>query len=613
MNDGEVAALLAGGPFASTSALLIASGSPLRAVFATPAILEMFGAKDLRALEEVVFRSESQGAQRFRQLAQSLPIDAPARLERLRFFRAGHVLPLGLICARVASAGGGEFLVAGCPERSTEAPEAPSAYAPEPPGSPAPVPLDGPLRFLWSLDAIDRFGPTDSALSARIGPNAPRPGETAAALLARLRVDPLNGFAQAIAARRTFSALRFEWPDSSAARARVVQISGAAVFDRDRNFGGFRGFGVFTGEDVPFAAATAERPAESVMEPPQAEPPPRGGAEIVVLRPGAAIPQASPNVVPFRPNAFSLAAATPEDAEPHDPSDSVELTSEERDAFREIARALGVRPRGSRPPEVPDEPAPLALGEADAGERAPPDAVPEPVAPADSNASVLLDLLPIGALVMRGGQAVYANRTMLDLVGFESVGELSGAGGVERLFAGADPVARLAGGESGLALTTRDGQAMPVDAQARAISWDGAPATLISVRRSLAAEHEAQVQTLEREAAASSASARDFESALEAAADGFLRLDATGRILAMNSRAEALFGYEAKLALGESFLILLSPAAQGEAAAALDRVARAQMSDAALPSQEVVARDREGRTFPVRLVVGAFAMPVWKT
>ena len=118
MNDGEVAALLAGGPFASASALLIASGTPLRAVFATPAMLEIFGAKDLRALEAVAFRSESPGARRFRQLAQSLPAGAPARLERLRFFRAGHVLPLGLICVRAASAGGEAYLVAGSSRRS---------------------------------------------------------------------------------------------------------------------------------------------------------------------------------------------------------------------------------------------------------------------------------------------------------------------------------------------------------------------------------------------------------------------------------------------------------------------------------------------------------------
>ena len=147
---------------------------------------------------------------------------------------------------------------------------------------------------------------------------------------------------------------------------------------------------------------------------------------------------------------------------------------------------------------------------------------------------------------------------------------------------------------------------MPVDAQARAISWNGAPATLISVRRSLEAEHEAQLQALQREAAASAASARDLATALDAAADGLLRLDAPGRILAMNQRAEALFGYQGKLALGESFLILLSPAAQAEAAAGLDRVARAgKRAPANAPSHEIVARDREGRTFPVRLVLSA--------
>jgi PAS domain S-box-containing protein len=605
MNDEEVAALLAGGPFVSASALLVATGTPPRAVFATPAMFELLGARDLAGLEAVVLRAESPGARRFRQLAQSLPLGGPARLERLRFFRAGHPLPLGLICARVPSAEGGEFLVAGSPSRSSE--EAPHASislppAPEPPplGSVAALaspPLDGPVRFLWSLDANDHFGPTDFALSARLGPNAPRPGETSAALLARLRLDPANAFARAIASRRTFSALRFEWPDANGARALVVLISGAPVVDRDRNFGGFRGFGVFTGEDAPFIAAP-EAPAEIVaaFEPPPGEAPRGGrdgGAEIVVLRPGAVIPQAAANVVPLRPSAFNAPGAAPEDAEPRDETDSVELTAQERDAFREIARALGVRPRTPHAPEA----------EESDEERAPPERDPEPETSAESNASALIDLLPIGVLVTRGGEAVYANRTLLDLVGFTSLEDLTAAGGLERIFAGGDPSAMVSG-QSGIALTGPDAQALKVDAQAHAISWDGAPAMLISVRRSLEAEQEAQLQALQREAAAV---AHDLQTALDAAADGFIRLDALGRILAMNKKAEALFGYEEKLAAGESFLILLAPAAQGEAAAGLDCVARAETGAPELPSQEVLARDREGRMFPVRLVFGALS------
>ena len=295
MTDEEVAALLAGGPFASASALLIATGSPLRAVFATPAMLEMFGANDLRALDAVAFRSESPGARRFRQLAQSLSAGAPARLERLRFFRSGHPLPLGLICARVASADGEEFLVAGSPARSAEeAPEAPIASPPEP------TRIAPPRRLLRPMDPrafsgrstptiisgrpISRF-PRGSGRTRRSPEKPARRGSPGFVSIPATRLPRRSP--RAARSRPSASNGRI----SSGARALVVLISGAAVFDRDRNFGGFRGFGVFTGEDAPFAAAPLAAPETATFEPP-----PRGGrdggAEIVVLRPGAALPRA---------------------------------------------------------------------------------------------------------------------------------------------------------------------------------------------------------------------------------------------------------------------------------------------------------------------------------
>jgi PAS domain S-box-containing protein len=630
----EAAALFARSPFASAAALVVAGGAPPRAVFATPGLLALFGASDLDALDAVMFGAESPGARRVRQLAQSLPIGAAPRLERLRFYRAGHPIPIGLVCARVVSAEGREYFVAGSPEAARE--EVPSS-----PGTPTPAPKadesaaasfsptrEAPLRYLWSLDAAGQFGPTDFALSAGLGTNAPRPGETFEVLAARLRLVPANAFAQAIALRRTFSALRFEWPDASGARALVVLISGAPLFDRDRNFGGFRGFGVFTGEVAPLSPAALETAGDAqaglsadMREPApdeiltalesQPEAPPRGGrdsgAEIVVLRPGAVIPQGAANVVPFWPNALSALNAAPEELERRDESDNVELTSQERDAFREIARALGARTRTSRVGEEADEPLLSSANEEGDDERAPTDTPSdrraEHVASADRETPDLLDLIPIGAMVTRGGETVHANRTLLDLAGFTSLEDLRAAGGAERMFAGADPSA-MAAEESGIALTAADGQAIRVSAQARAIAWEGAPATLISVRRSREAENQAQLHAAERKAAASMANARDFQAALDAAADGFIRLDALGRILAISGKTEALFGYEEKLAIGESFLILLAPAGQGEAAASLDRVVRAAPSASGLESSEFVARDREGRTFPIRLVIG---------
>src|SRR5260370_13845870 len=61
-----------------------------------------------------------------------------------------------------------------------------------------------------------------------------------------------------------------------------------------------------------------------------------------------------PNVVPIRPGALRQFLSSEERPRSGGEDESVELTSHERDAFREIARALGAKIRDHRP----DDPSP---------------------------------------------------------------------------------------------------------------------------------------------------------------------------------------------------------------------------------------------------------------
>jgi PAS domain S-box-containing protein len=675
LNAREASALLAGSPlaatFAAAGALVIATGGhPVRIAFATPAALAMFGARDLAALEATI-GAQSPGARRFRQLAQSLAIGGPPRLEQLRFFAGPSPILLGLLCARVTGPNGSSFLVAAAPRSaSVEAPQPgfePQAHslakdlAAPPFAAPA---SDGPVRFLWNLDAEGRFGAVDPALATRLGRNAPLAGESPELLYARLGIDPECAFAQALAARRTFSVIRLDWPESGLAQVRVALMSGAAHFDRERKFAGFRGFGVFTGERAPVVAhslghsAPASRsetlppsvetseldalPPEAAVElstsgaepgagaPARTEETPvapsgptksarEGGAEIFVLRPAASILMGGPNVVPLRPAAASASTLPPYalEASGVGEADIVELSSQERDAFREIARALGARMRAPRPNEDADEsgePPEEAIATAPDG--------PEMGPAADSivggstaftgrakdatehDAAALLDVLPIGALVLRGGEAIYLNRTLLDLIGFADIEEFRAADGLEHIFRGRDPARLAPGAESaGMPMIAAGGELILVDALTRPISWDGAPAALVALRRSREAEHQSRLRALETEAQLASARARDFAAALDLATDGMVRLDAAGRILAMNARAESLFGYRQNEAAGESFLALLTPSSHAAALARFEAV----RGGATEPGVEVVARASGGGSIPVRLFFGRLA------
>ena len=625
LNAREAADLLAGTPFAvalNRGALALAAGQPARAIFATSSALALAGVRDLYGLDSVLFGAESPGARRLRRLADEMPLGAP-RLEQLRFFANRLPLQLGLVVGRLRGPQGmvlalasPQSLQGALAETAEAAPSADSGFVTPP--------LDGHVRFLWSLDAEGRFGDTDPTLTQRLGSCAPRSGETLEALKDRTGFDAEGALAAALASERSFSALRLEWPEPGERRARVVALSGVAVRDRAGRPSGVKGFGFFTGEAValgpapvrrplvpppseapvspveaPPAAAVAELEVAPLIPEPAFEPPdapaaevaPAPVAEIVHLRASAA---PSPNVIPIRPGAFNALIGSEESDGGR--GDVVELSTQERDAFREIARALGVRLRAPRssdePPEdrEPLKPQPL------------PQETPAPATPANderSDAARLVDLLPIGAMVLRGGEALYLNRTLLELLGYPSTEAFRAADGVAKTFRGRD--AEALAGAGGMPLVTAEEELLTVDAHVRPIHWEGAPASLISIRRSHESEHRDQVRALELDIRAEADKARDAAAMLELAADGVLRLDGSGRVLSMNRAAERLFGCDQKEAAGESFLAFVHPEQRKDASAGFDRLAGGEPADAVVFETQALAQNE--RAFPARFTL----------
>ena len=153
---------------------------------------------------------------------------------------------------------------------------------------------------------------------------------------------------------------------------------------------------------------------------------------------------------------------------------------------------------------------------------------------------MLLDRLPIGAIVLRGGEALYLNRTLLELAGYRDLAEFRAADGLNHMFRGRDAQSLAESSEGGaMPLVAAGGELIAVDGRAEAIEWDGAPATLLALRRSYEADHQERLRGAERET-------RNLKALLDSAADGVLTLDESGRVLAMTRGAETLFGYEAK-------------------------------------------------------------------
>jgi signal transduction histidine kinase len=122
-------------------------------------------------------------------------------------------------------------------------------------------------------------------------------------------------------------------------------------------------------------------------------------------------------------------------------------------------RALSPTRQAARP----DEPAARAVAEADPFGDAE-SATTRAIAP-------ILERLPVGVLVYRLNQPVYANRPFLNWSGYESIEALAEAGGLDSLLIESGAAAPETGGP--FAITSSQGESNPAEARLVQVPWEG--------------------------------------------------------------------------------------------------------------------------------------------
>jgi signal transduction histidine kinase len=305
----------------------------------------------------------------------------------------------------------------------TTAPAPPSAQLPaaETPASER----RHPLRFVWQMDADGRFAIGSDEFIELMGPRTTASfGRLWSEIAAELNLDPDHQVARAVATHETWSSITLSWPVDESRERLAVELSGLPVFDRNRNFRGYRGFGVLRdiartnqlararrerpmgfgaqpeaagegGEASASSASPASPNAPLAEVPPPAAPPadmPPTDAQspnthattplVVAAAPEPPSPSAipaesespSPSVVPVPPPAAAEIVPRPERAGTEattakvvpfrsgPPSDAKvpTLSPVERRAFRELAQELTARLRGNGSGEPEETSAPAA-------------------------------------------------------------------------------------------------------------------------------------------------------------------------------------------------------------------------------------------------------------
>jgi PAS domain S-box-containing protein len=455
-----------------------------------------------------------------------------------------------------------------------------------------------PLRFVWQMDVDGRFGLGSDEFIELVGPRTMAAfGRLWSEVAAELKLDPDNQIAQAVATRETWSGIVISWPADDTSERLPVELSGLPVFDRDRMFRGYRGFGVCRDIDRinQLARARRERPigfmpptepaaqTAPVSAPPPVAPDPSiaepAAAATAAPQPDRAPPSVAPaaaNVLQFRPSP------------PPEPKTPPALSPVERKAFRELAQELTARLRGPQQAPaaesdaeiLPAEPLPVVAA----------DAAPLPAAEVLKE-HVLLDRIPIGVLIYRHDRLLYANRHFLEWTGYESLEAIEAAGGLNRLFAepAADALAET-GGAQMLSILTHDGDKHPVEGRMFTVPWNGSSALALILTNGQAV---AAARTAELARGAAEEENRDLRSILDTATDGIVTLDAEGHVVAANARAVSLFGKPAEGMSGRRLTELFTAESGRIVRDYFDRVARgANVLDNVLDVEACAADDR---------------------
>jgi len=242
-----------------------------------------------------------------------------------------------------------------------------------------------PVRFVWRTDAQGRFSALADEFRVVFGDEAADViGKPFAEVARAFGIDPDGDIAGLLERRDTWSGRSVLWPVAGTDLKVPVDLAALPVYDRDRKFEGFRGFGVARMGDAvvdPDAIGLTLRPPapepdETAHEPAAEAVPPAGPeAEAAQGEPEASAP---PTEDPFRGEVPALQVTPGPERRQSDkviqlaerrPNGGRQLSAAERLNFNQIGeklRSAGLVTEGSAetptPAELAAEPQPLANG-----------------------------------------------------------------------------------------------------------------------------------------------------------------------------------------------------------------------------------------------------------
>lgn len=473
------------------------------------------------------------------------------------------------------------------------------------------------MRFVWRMDDSFKFTFVSPEFQTLVGLRGAFEGRTWQDLAGDYQLDPDGDVQSAITSKDSWSGKHIIWALPKRKKVARIELSAMPVFDAEKRFQGYRGFGacqlqdqIVAVDEPPVQDNYAALPDEFSVDGMAADV--FDDAEPLVTGPKAAVVQAGPQNKPDEVPA--IVDTRPSSQQEHTKG----LTPEERKAFEEIGKSLGKQPvtRQAITERVADQPVAEVPVSEIPDAKTPVAEISEPVmletgtvdqdiefeqkrgAGTEDALRAMLDRIDTGVLVVRDDQVLFANRSLAEMAGYEDA----------QAYLAANVAAPMGGfsldrvGDDGIMqLTGKDDATHKVRAAIGKIDWDGQPASLLTVDP---VNYNAAGPAVSSQVGDRVWNADELLAILNTATEGVLMIDVEGKILALNHGAEALFDEDQASLIGRDLTTLLALESHKPARDYLAGITGAGVASILNDGREVIGQTAKGGYMPLFMTMG---------
>jgi len=455
--------------------------------------------------------------------------------------------------------------------------------------------IEDHVRFAWTTNASG----TITSVSPELGESV---GDQAADIVGKKWRDiaTIFGFdadetvANLLAGQDTWSGKTVLWPIEGTDMVTPVDLAALPLFDGNREFNGFRGFGIIRSVD----AIVDPEELGMALVPKQETRPTKSEDDLMISE--AALEtenqEAQPKLLWFELESNDAAIPYPDAAEDDTNAHKSPVSEEDKPAENHAGNVVQFFPTKATDQSSelsPRENAAFkkigdALGDADNADTSSNTAGKTP----DTS---LISQLPIAVLVYRNDTLLFANEKLLEISGYSNVEDIQENGGLTVLIKASE---NDDDADTPSILLCQDGTEMPINPVLHSVPWDAEKALQLSFSpptslSGVSSEPEAD----------DTEQIHEIQAVLDTTSDGIFLLETNGEIISINTSGEALFNVAFDDVSGKHLTSLFAEESHGTINQYINALSSTGLDGLLQEGREAIASVEGGGEIPVFLAI----------